>query len=166
MRRFSATLDSQARQISFVVVLIVVIPIFVIVSQYLKLHDRWLLLGPALVTAGLGVTALFYVKEYHLDGEALHIIRPVGAKSYPLHRFRSIVPVTTKELGFGIRTFGSGGFLGYFGMFYYRKHGHMTLYVTDRTKMLLITLEDERKIIISPDDPAAFIAAFSELTKR
>ncbi len=166
MRCFSATLDSMAKQISFVVVLIVVIPISTILIQYLRLHDPRLLIGPIVVVAALGTTALFYVKEYTLDSEGLHIIRPIVNADYPLHRFRSIVPITVKELGFGIRTFASGGFLGYFGKFYYRKWGHMTLYVTDRTKMLLITLDDDRKIIISPDDTPAFMAAFTELTKR
>ncbi len=165
MRRFSAPLDSMARQITFVVVLIVLIPFFVIFSQYLTLHDQKLLIGPVVVMALLVITALFYVKEYVLDGDGLHIIRPLVNADYPLHRFRSIVPVTSKELGFGIRTFASGGFLGYFGKFYYRKHGHMTLYVTDRMKMLLITLDDDRKIIISPDDTAAFMAAFRELKR-
>lgn len=166
MRRFPATMDSLAKSVSLVVVVIVVIPILTIVSVYSKHHDWRMLIAPVIVFLALGITALYRVKAFGLDSEGLHIIRPVGAVKFPLHNIRSITSITSKELGFGIRTFGSGGFLGYFGKFYYRNYGHITLYVTDREKMLLITLADDKKIIISPDDTAAFMAAFQELMKR
>jgi hypothetical protein len=164
--RFPATMDSLAKSLSFVVVIIVLIPILTIVSVYSKHHDWRMLIAPVIVLLALGITALYRVKSYSLGADGLHINRPVGAVKYPLHQIRSIASVTSKDLGMGIRTFGSGGFLGYFGKFYYRNYGNMTLYVTDREKMLLITLDDDRKVIISPDDTAAFMAAFQELMKR
>jgi hypothetical protein len=166
MRRFSATLDSQARMITFVVLIVVMIPILTMVSIYTKHHDPWILLAPVVVILALGITVLYRIKGFGLDNDGLHIFRPIGESIYPLHQFRSITSITAKELGFGIRTFASGGFLGYFGKFYYRNHGPVTLYVTDKDKMLLITLADDKKIIISPDDPAGFMAAFQDLMKR
>ena len=166
MRRFTATMDNLAKIITYVVLIIILFPITKVILIYTKDHDAKLLLTPLFVIFTLVVAALLHVKEYGLDAEGLHIFRPAGELKYPLHRFRSVASVTSKELGFGIRTFGSGGFLGYFGKFYYKKIGPATLYVTDREKMLLITLDDDRKIIISPDDTAAFMAAFQELTKR
>lgn len=166
MRRFTATMDHLAKIITYVVMIIILFPITKVIVLYTKEHDLKLLLVPLFVFVVLGVAALFRTKEYGLDAEGLHIYRPSGEVKFPLHRFRSIASVTSKELGFGVRTFGSGGFFGYFGKFYYKKIGAATLYVTDREKMLLITLDDDRKIIISPDDTAGFMAAFQELTKR
>ena len=105
MHRFSATLDSQSRMISFVVLVIIMIPILTIVSVYTKHHDPWILLAPVVVILALGVTALFRTKGYWLDREALHIMRQTGEVVFPLHRIRSITSVTVKEMGFGIRTF-------------------------------------------------------------
>lgn len=164
--RFTATMDGQAKTISFVVLVIVLIPIISIISLYNKHHDPWLLLGPVVVVIALVIAALYRPKSYSLDVEGLHIHRPIGDVHVPLAQFRSVTSITSKELGVGIRTFGSGGFLGYFGKFYYRKQGHVILYVTDKEKMLLIILEDERKIIISPDQPAAFMSTFQDLIKR
>jgi hypothetical protein len=165
-QRFSATMDGQAKTITFVVLVIVLIPIISIISLYGKEHDPWLLLGPVVVVIALIVAALYRPKAYKLGLEGLDILRPIGELNFPLHRFRSVSSITSKELGFGIRTFGSGGFLGYFGKFYYKNYGHINLYVCDREKMLLIILDDERKIIVSPDDPEAFMSAFHELMKR
>jgi len=73
------------------------------------------------------------------------------------------MPITNKELGFGV--FGTGGFFGYFGPYFFQHYGRVTLYATDRSKMLLITLDDERRIIISPEDTEAFMKAFREVMR-
>jgi hypothetical protein len=165
MRRFTATMDSLAKTLTFVVLVILVIPFITIVSQYIRIHEPLLLLGPAIVALVLFITMLYRPKEYLLDAEGLHIIRPMNSVHIPLYKIRSIMPVTTKELGFGLRAFGSGGFLGYFGVFYYRNYGRVMLYATDRSKMLLITLDNDRRIIISPDDTDGFMAAFQEMKR-
>jgi len=158
-------MDSLAKTLTFVVLVVLVIPFITIISQFARIHDMWLLLGPAVILIGIVVTLLYRPKEYQLDAEGLHIIRPVKPVRIPLYNIRSIMPVTTKELGYGLRAFGSGGFLGYFGVFYYRNYGRITLYATDRSKLLLITLDNDRKIIISPDDTEGFMAAFKEIKR-
>lgn len=166
MKHFSATLDGLSKTLSFIVFAVLIIPFVSIFSLYGKSHNPALFIAPAVVLLALFITLFFRVKSYELDTESLNIIRPASTVKYPLHRIRSIRAVTTKDLGFGIRTFGSGGFFGYFGKFYYRNIGHVTLYVTDRSKMLLITLDDDKKFMISPDDTAAFMSAFQERMKR
>ena len=158
-------MDSLARILTFVVLVVLVIPFITIISQYTRIHDSRLLLGPVVILLGIMVTMLYRPKEYQLDAEGLHIIRTVKPVHIPLYNIRSIMPVTTKELGYGLRALGSGGFLGYFGVFYYKNHGRITLYATDRSKMLLIILDNDRKIIISPDDTDGFMAAFNEMKR-
>lgn len=158
-------MDNLARIITFTVCVVLVIPFVTIFSQYNKLHQPLLLLGPAIVVISLVFVALYRPKAYELGPDGLGVVRPAGIVRFPLQSVRSMRLVTAKDLGFGIRTFGVGGFLGYFGRYRYQNIGAATLYVTDRSKMILITFADDRKIIISPDDTAGFVAAFNELKK-
>ena len=164
-RNFTASLDSLAKSITFVVCLVIVIPFFTIFMQYKKLNQPLLLLPPAVVTVLLIIVALYRPKGFALSSEGIEVERMAGPVRFPLQAIRSITPVDAKELGFGLRTFGVGGFLGYWGRYRYQHIGAATLFVTDRSKMLLMTLADDRKIIISPDDTAGFMQAFRELKR-
>lgn len=166
LRRFSATIDSLSRTLTFVVLVVIVIPFITIGKQYLTLHDPLLLIGPVVVVLILAAAALLRVREYGLDTAGLHIVRQVRPVTIPLGNIKGISSITSKELGPGVRALGSGGFLGYFGRFYYRDHGWITLYATDRSKMILLTLTNDRQIIISPDDTAGFVAAFNDLKRK
>ncbi len=163
MHRFTATLDSLARTLTFVLLVALVIPFITIVSQYFRLHDLRLLLGPAVITLGIILVVVYRPKGYGLDKAGLQVFRQAGPVLIPLRSIRSIVPVTGKELGYGV--FGTGGFFGYFGPYFYRNYGKVTLYATDKNKMLLITLDDERRIIISPDDTDGFLKAFRDFKR-
>jgi hypothetical protein len=163
LHRFPARLDSLSRTLSFVVVVALIIPFGSILTQYLKYHDPLLLIGPVIVVVALIVAALLRTTAYEINNAGILVIRPFRSVEIPFREIRSINSITSKELGFGLRAFGSGGFLGYFGRFYYRDHGWITLYATDRSKMLLITLHDDRKIIITPDDLEGFMKTFREM---
>lgn len=165
MKRFDATLDSLSRTITFVLCMVMVIPFIAIVRLAFTTGDMRMLIAPGVILIVLGLLVLYRVKGYQLDHESLTVLRAVRPPVIPLNTIRSVEAVTAKELGAGVRTFGNGGFMGYTGRFYYKNIGHANLYVTDRSKQLLLTLVDDRKIIISPDDPPAFMKAFMELRK-
>lgn len=165
MKRFDATLDSLSRTITFVLCIVMVIPFIAIARQAFTTGDLRMLIAPAIITIVLFLLVLYRVKGYQLDHESLTVLRAFKPPVIPLNTIRSIEAVTAKELGAGVRTFGNGGFMGYTGRFYYKNIGHANLYVTDRSKQLMLTLNDDRKIIISPDDPPAFMKAFLELRK-
>jgi hypothetical protein len=57
-----------------------------------------------------------------------------------------------------IRTFGVGGLFGYFGKFANFSIGSMVWYATRRDNPVLITSVNNKKIILTPDDPSHFIA--------
>ena len=57
------------------------------------------------------------------------------------------------------RTFGVGGLYGYYGKFYNRTFGSMTWYATRRDKLVLVKFQNKKKIILTPDEPVALIAA-------
>ncbi len=162
---FTASLDGLAKAITFCVCIVILIPFLTILVKYQQSHQPLVLLPPAAVALTLGILALYRPKGYSLSAAGLAVLRPACEVRYPLHRIRSVTPVTAKELGFGLRTFGVGGFLGYWGKFRYQHIGQATLFVTDRSKMILLTLDDDRHIIVSPDDTEGFVAAFNELKR-
>ncbi len=61
-----------------------------------------------------------------------------------------------------IRTFGVGGLFGYYGEFVNWKLGNMTWYATRRDKTVLIETVDDKKLIVTPDEPEAFIKQLCE----
>ncbi len=68
--------------------------------------------------------------------------------------------VDKDKMGWAIRIFGVGGLFGYFGKFANKEMGNMTWYATRRDKTVLVTTTGNKKIIVTPDEPEAFVANF------
>ena len=166
MPRFVTKLDDLTRIITFTVFIMVGITFIFLIQKSFALHQPELIIAPALTLILLGVTALFRTTAYQLEGGTLSVLRPAGKKEFAVADVEELKLVTKEDLGFGLRTFGSGGFFGYFGRFVYKNAGKVTMYATDRSKMLLIRFRDEKQIIITPDDTRGFIDAFNQLKKN
>lgn len=69
--------------------------------------------------------------------------------------------VSKEEMGLPIRTFGNGGLFGFTGSYFSDRLGKMTWYATRTDKYVLIQLSGGQKIIITPDEQDAFVAALS-----
>ncbi len=95
---------------------------------------------------------IFSTQGYTLSGNDLIIRRPIKDRVIKIAEISEIRLLERAELSGAIRTFGSGGLFGYFGKFYNGKLGHMTWYVTQRNKVILIRTAEGKTIIISPDD--------------
>ena len=95
---------------------------------------------------------LFSIKNYAIENGVLAINRPIGNKSINIAEITEVRPIEKGELSGAIRLFGNGGFLGYYGKYYNRSLGHMTLYATQAKNRVLIKTMSGQKIIISPDD--------------
>jgi hypothetical protein len=98
----------------------------------------------------------FYApKSYTLSDTALIINKVMGKVQIDFNTLKEVEKIPKFEGG-TIRTFGSGGFFGYYGKFYNRNIGKMSMYVTRRDTMILIKTKDDRNIIISPNDIGLF----------
>lgn len=75
-------------------------------------------------------------------------------------KIKSIDLLEKEDLRNTIRTFGVGGLFGYFGKFANRKLGNMTWYATRRENAVLVRTIDDKKIILTPDEPEKLIADF------
>ena len=158
MKTFSAKLDDLSKIITYVIAAVLVIPL-IMLTQIAARGNPEVLIPFAVVIIVLAVALLFRVKSYVLTPTELQIVRQVGAKSFPINTFKSATPATTKELVFGLRLFGSGGWAGYFGTFFYRNVGKVSVFATDRKKLILLRTKDDRQILVSPEDTEGFLKA-------
>lgn len=60
-----------------------------------------------------------------------------------------------------VRLSASGGLYGFFGLFYIQGLGRTWMYVTDRSKMVLIETKQGKKYIVSPSNPQIFLEKLS-----
>jgi Bacterial PH domain len=76
------------------------------------------------------------------------------------NNIQSVQEIDESQVKNSIRTFGVGGFFGNFGKFWNGKLGNMTWYVTRKNNFVLVETKDQKKIILTPDKPAEFVASF------
>ena len=101
----------------------------------------------------------FHPSAYKISGDTLFICRPAGDVRIQRKDIKSAAVISKKELRNAIRTFGVGGLFGYYGCYANYTLGSMTWYATRKDKAVLITTTNNKKILVTPNDPAAFIAA-------
>ncbi|HVM18607.1 MAG TPA: PH domain-containing protein [Egibacteraceae bacterium] len=120
--------------------------------------------GPVAMLFGwgvpLGAIALGYgmsPRGYRIEPSGqLRVLRRVfGSKQL---RVESAQRTATLLGAGGLRLAGSGGVFGWYGWFWRRETGRYRAYVTDRSRLVACHGPDGL-IIVSPEDPEAFIAA-------
>jgi len=65
------------------------------------------------------------------------------------------------KLRISIRTMGTPGIFGFSGTFYNLTYGRMTWYVTRRDRPVLIRTKNNKKIVLTPNEPEKFIKQFN-----
>jgi len=110
----------------------------------------WLWFGFLLFVFGLSFILRPVHYELHPDQIIVHrLIKPILVKRSEVTEVGLLADADKKGM---LRTFGSGGFLGYFGKFWSKRLGHFTMYATRRDHLVLIQKNDGQKIVLSPDD--------------
>jgi hypothetical protein len=103
---------------------------------------------------------LFRPKGYVVTTDALIIQRAVSPVTIVRSNILSAEQLNDNSLAGSIRLFGVGGLFGYYGKFSNSKLGKMTWYATRRkSNIVLVKTTDQKKIIVTPDEPAAFLQA-------
>ena len=113
--------------------------------------------GIALPAAAVALAYGFAPKGYEVSrpGELQVIRRWFGRRRFSI---TSAEP-TSAVFGLGgIRLMGSGGAFGWYGLFWRKETGRYRAYVTDRSRLVSCKGPDGL-IVVSPDDPGAFVAA-------
>jgi hypothetical protein len=101
----------------------------------------------------------FRVKQYIISPDQLLISRSFGTKKIDLAQVSSVACIDYADLGVRIKLFGSGGVWGLNGYYYTRRQGVLFFNATDTANTLvLLTLRNNRKYVISPADANGFAA--------
>jgi hypothetical protein len=102
---------------------------------------------------------LWAPEAYELSGGQLVVLLRAGRKQFG--------PVTgcsriTERLPCTLRLFGNGGLFAGVGVFWNRKFGTFRMYVTSARYQDWVLVEtSSRKIVISPEDPKAFVDSWN-----
>jgi hypothetical protein len=103
------------------------------------------------------IAFIFRPISYIILDELLVIHRPLLDIKIALTEIENIVVLDSQELKGTIRTFGVGGLWGYWGRFANSRIGAMKWYATRMNNAVLITTGNNKKIVLTPDDPELFV---------
>ena len=99
---------------------------------------------------------------YDITNDELIIHRTFRNVVIKRKEIKTVEAINKDQMKWTIRTFGVGGLFGYYGEFVNSNLGDMTWYATRRDKTVLIETIDDKKLIVTPDEPEAFIKKLSE----
>jgi hypothetical protein len=140
-----ASLDKVSLFITSIVFIIVVVVTYLAFTK-----DSYV---GALITDGVLLIAyLFRPLSYVLTEETVIINRPVSKVAIRLQDIEQAKKITYSDLSITIRLFGSGGFFGYFGIFYSSTFGKLKAFMSQRKNLLLIKTFKHGTFVISPGD--------------
>lgn len=158
---FPATLAPKEKLITYLVGFGVGIgvPTVLGVSFALGFQEPWLLLFPLPFILAFGTPYFFRPLGYAIGNDAIIILRPLGSRRIRLNTLREIRIPAAYPPGITIGLMRVQGLYGTFGSFWNRQWGKFDVYVTNQAKTVELGLTNGSRIIISPDDPQAFVQA-------
>lgn len=105
----------------------------------------------------LGIAALFCVRGYTIHHRELWIQRSFWHTRLRLKGLERAY-ADADALKKCVRTCGNGGFMAFTGWFWSKKLGKFRAFATDPVRCVVLEFA-KRKLVVSPDDPAAFVRA-------
>ena len=116
-----------------------------------------------LIFAGiLGIAVLFAPRAFYVTKDSVIVKRSGTDLVIKIQDIDQIRRIRLREFGFSIRTFGVGGFFGYYGKFYSRQIGSHNAYATNCKSLVLIQCTNGKKYVLSPEHADKFV----EMVKR
>jgi hypothetical protein len=99
--------------------------------------------------------------NYTLTSDKLIVNRLFPNVSINRNDITSLELLDEQDIRSSVRTLGVGGLFGYFGKFANMKLGSMTWYATRTDRTVLVRTVDNKKIILTPDEPERLVADFN-----
>lgn len=106
------------------------------------------------------ITFAFRPINYEITDELLIVHRIFKAVKISKNSIKSVELIDKDKIRPALRTFGVGGVFGYYGKFANFKMGTMTWYATRKNNTVLVLTKDNKKIILTPNDPVNFVHEF------
>jgi hypothetical protein len=158
---YKTSLDNLAKGITIGVTILFA---FIIIGQYSIIKDAGRTI-PIYTTVALlliyFIAFAFRPINYNLTADKLIIHRLFADVKINRNQIKSVELLDKEKIGWAIRTFGVGGLFGYYGKFANTKLGSMTWYATRKDRAILVRTIDNKKIILTPDEPEKFVADFT-----
>ncbi len=137
--------------------------VFVVAAGMLIAAVHWpvLLIGGGVLSVVSVASFLLAPVSYSIEAGKLvvtsHVHQKVFGPVVRCSRVEALPPLI------GIRLFGSGGLFGGMGIFWNRVYGVFRMYVTSaRPEDMVLVETADRRIVISPRDPAGFVSGWTE----
>ncbi len=158
MTTFTTSLD-KFHKITTILLLLILIVVFIpsILSVPAEAQYTIKFTG-ILIVCLLVITYLLRPKNYSVSSDKLLIHRMIGNIEIDRNNIQSVQEIDESQVKNSTRTFGVGGFFGSFGKFWNSKLGNMTWYITRKNNFVLVETKDQKKIVLTPDRPAEFVA--------
>ena len=161
MTTFTTSLDKFNKIttiIVFVILLVIIVPIFFLTPKD-ELKTAISFVSIPFISAI--VVYFFRPNNYSVSPDKLLIHRIINNVEIERNNIQSVQEIDESQVKNSLRTFGVGGFFGNFGTFWNGKLGKMTWYVTRKNNFVLVETKDQKKIILTPDEPEQFVASFN-----
>jgi len=153
---YRASLDSFARALTLTALFLILLPAGTIIYELLTGPYRFEHISAPLLVLALIVGLILFIhafapQSYSITERHLIINRPASRVILNLSDITEIQLLEKNALWGGIRLLGVGGMFGYYGIFWHKKYGRITLYATRSDNKILITFRDGKKILVTPD---------------
>lgn len=155
MTTYSTSMSPNVRWLGMTTVAILVVALVILFG-----HDAGRSVGPYLGTVLVLIllgTYLLSTREYVIGEGKLVVRKVMGSRAFEL-RGASIGPDALAFQGM-TRVVGNGGFFAFDGLFYSRRLGFVRSYARNREHGVVLYLAGGSKVVLSPDDPEAFVTA-------
>lgn len=156
---FTTSLDKVAKGITL---LVTILFSAIIIGQYAFIPAPGKP-APLFITVLLlfiyGITFVLRPIHYEIIPGKIIIRRLILPVEIERSQIQKVVLLDKDKIGWSVRVFGNGGLFGYYGKFANSQLGSMTWYATRRDKPVLVQTID-KKIILTPDEPAQFVAYY------
>ncbi len=164
-RVFAATLGARERLITYAVGYGVGIgvPLILGVAFAVGFAQPLLLLFPLPFALVFGIPVWFRPTAYSVSTLEIAVNRPIGRWRIPLDTVRAVHSPATNPPGSRIGLARVDGIHGTFGSYWNKEWGRYRVFVTNPMNTVEVRLGGGRRVILSPDDPGAFVAAIREV---
>ena len=158
---YKTSLDKLAKAVTIGVTILFAV---IIVGQFsiIKITGRAI---PIYTTVALlliyFIAFAFSPIHYQLSADKLIIHRFFKDVIIDRTQIKTVELLDKEKISWAIRTFGVGGLFGYYGKFANAKLGSMTWYATRKDRTVLVSTMNNKKIILTPDEPERFVANFA-----
>ncbi len=158
---FKASQDTKTQVITAIVILALFAAAYL--PTWLGSNDAthpFVIMGIPLLNLAIIVTAYYFsIRGYYVDNEELIIGRPFSEVKILRSDIIKVEFMSEDPLKNAMRLIGSSGMFGYYGSFSNPILKKFTMYGTQTQNYVLIMTLSGKKIIVTPDEPEAFVEA-------